>query len=862
MREHAFSEDPTLSSHPGHGPFSDRIHTEPPLWIGSGQSLAPELKSARKGPLPHRARALAGDSGFGAGVNERGGSDTSSGDSPAGAAPRRRKRSRKRSSAKASESAASSAVAEAPRGASNDGADEPSSGSAEERRPRRRGKRGGRRRNRSKASEENSSDEPGEEQANEEQANEKQDREPTRASSAPATDSGSKKAGSRRRSKSSRRTTEPAESPDDEDEPTASDSEEGGEAKRKRKRGTRGGRRRKRTMRSAVEIDVIPGEEDDGVEPPDLPDDAVLLSKRSGKRTTRASSTKTKRVAGGRKKRSRESEIEDEPRPAARPKSRQILVNAVDPEETRVVVVEDGCIVDLQMTVKKHTSYVSDIYRGRVVNLEPAIGAAFVDFGQGRNGFLHASDVLPCYGESDWKLENLLTASMDEDWNHPEEGDIDDAEGESKSKGRGRTKGRTKRPRLPIEKLVKKGQLIAVQITKDAIGDKGPTLTTYISIPGRYLVLMPSLDRTGVSRKIEDEKERRRLKRILASLDIPDGMGLIVRTAGVGKTKAEIKRDLEYLLLAWDDFSRRLKSGRNPAPLYTESDVVIRTMRDLFTSETSDVVVDDADEYERMGAFTERLMPEFVDRVKLHDAPRPLLHAYGVEQDFEKIFSRRVELPSGGSIVFDQTEALVAIDVNSGRTREKGAEFEDIALKTNLEAAPEIARQIRLRDLGGIIVLDYIDMMRSGNRRLVEKATRESLLPDRARSKIGRISQFGLLELTRQRLGPGLSKLVYDTCQRCRGSGRQRTASSRGQMILRRLGTALYLKGFTSVEVRAHPEVIEHLKTNLSSELERLEEKSGKKLLLLAVPDQMEDSVLHYLRADGREVRPGGRRKR
>jgi ribonuclease E len=653
------------------------------------------------------------------------------------------------------------------------------------------------------------------------------------------------------------------------EENEAEDSGEGsaGAKTRSRKRGSRGGRGRKKAA-SAVEIEFIPGEEDDLPELNELPEDAVLIESSS----KRSRKTKDKTKAKKRTKRARKDSMADVEAPAAPPKKRIILVNAVDPEETRVVVVEGGRIVDLQMTVKKHTSYVSDIYRGRVVNIESAIGAAFVDFGQGRNGFLHASDILSSYGDPDWSLERLLSTpveaeDVDEDSSdeEAESAEVEEEKPEKKESGRSRRKGRRSRParvRIPIDKLVKKGQMVAVQITKDAIGDKGPTLTTYVSIPGRYLVLMPSLERTGVSRKIDDEKERRRLKRILSALEIPDGMGVIVRTAGIGKTKAELKRDLDYLLLAWEDFSKRLKSGRNPAPLYQESDVAIRTMRDLFTSETASVIVDDDEVFDRMVDFTKILMPEHVERIKRHDGPRPLLQTYGVEQDFEKIFARRVELPSGGSIVLDQTEALVAIDVNSGRTREAGAEFEDIALKTNLEAAPEIARQIRLRDLGGIIVLDYIDMMRANGRRAVERATREALKSDRARSKIGRISQFGLLELTRQRLGPGLSKLVYDTCQRCRGSGRRRNASSRAQAILRRLAASLALKGFTTVEVRAHPEVIEYLEKELQADLAALEETSGRKLVLMSVPDQTEDSVLHYLRADGREVRPGGRRKR
>jgi len=710
------------------------------------------------------------------------------------------------------------------------------------------------------------------------------------------------------------------------------------DGRRRRKRGSRGGRRRRQKKADgAVSIELIPGDVDELPELEDLPEDAVLVGAPPAPSAppARRGSRRDAEVDDD-----DEDEDEDEEREAPRRtgpvKRRVILVNARDTEEKRVAVVEEGRVVDLQMTVKKHVSYVNDIYRGRVVNIESAIGAAFVDFGEGRNGFLHASDVLPSYGDPEWNLEKLLStplakaSEVDAGADEEDEDEVDrvepghdhdlpgeesaaqaelsedgdalaavDAPGEDeddepvagldggrveepddeddapdereRAPARGGRQARGRRPRLvrhrarvrlPIDKLLKKGQMVAVQITKDAIGDKGPTLTTYISIPGRYLVLMPSLERTGVSRKIDDERERRRLKRILQSLDIPDGMGVIVRTAGIGRSKTEIHRDLEYLLLAWEDFSKRLRSGRNPAPLYQESDVAIRTMRDLFTPETEAVIVDDAPVFQRMVEFTKRLMPEHIERVRLHDGARPLFHSHGVEQDFEKIFARRVELPSGGSIVIEQTEALVAIDVNSGRTREEGAEFEDIALKTNLEAVPEIARQIRLRDLGGIIVLDFIDMMRASGRKAVERAVREALKADRARAKIGRISQFGLLELTRQRLGPGLSKLVYDSCPRCRGSGRRRNASSRAQAIMRRLAAALALKGYTTIEVRTHPDVIEYLQKELHGELAKLQEGGGREIKLLSVPEQVEDSVLHYLRADGREVRPGGRRRR
>lgn len=660
---------------------------------------------------------------------------------------------------------------------------------------------------------------------------------------------------------------------DDDDEAS------GDGSKRSRRRGSRGGRRKRKSRsdeasttdddvaseeEGAVQLEVIPGEDDDLEALPPQP------KKKARKRRTKAKGRAADEAEGE----------EDEPRARRRDadvvRDQVILVNAKDPEDTRVVVVQDGRIVDLQMTVAQHKSYVNDIYRGRVVNIESAIGAAFVDFGQGRNGFLHSSDVMDVYGEEDWSLDKLLAARTDvEEWANkgpkPEEFDGEDAKETAKeaapSRGKGgkQDKGRARRGRgrrRTIDEVLEKGQLIVGQITKDAIGDKGPTLTTYISMPGRYLVLMPSLQRTGVSRKIEDEKERKRLKRILSGLSIPDGMGVIVRTAGIGKTKSEIKRDLDYLLAVWGGFSEKLVLGRSPAPLYQESDVAIRTMRDLFSSRIEKVLVDDAAVYERMLDFTKQLMPEHVDRIVLHEGTRPLFHEHGIEQDFEKVFARRVELPSGGSIMIDQTEALVAIDVNSGRTRDDGADFEDIALKTNLEAVPEIARQIRLRDMGGILVIDFIDMIRQASRRKVEKALRDCLVDDRARSKLGRISQFGLLEMTRQRLGPGLSKLLYDTCPACRGSGRRRTAQSRAQALLRRLGSALSQKGFTKIEILAHPDTIEWLKTRDRTQLKALEESSKRELVFKAVEDQTEDSVFHYLRADGREVRPGGRRKR
>lgn len=659
----------------------------------------------------------------------------------------------------------------------------------------------------------------------------------------------------------------------------------GGQRKRRR----RGGRGRSRGPERAapVEIETIPGEEDDLPELPDLPSEAVVLPHGEALRPLPIAREGREAGRGRRKRRERvrpEPDREADSAPPRTPRKNLILVNAADPEEQRVAVVEEGRIVDFQMTVRTENSVVNDIYRGRVVNLETAIGAAFVDFGQGKNGFLHTSDVISAYGEEGWSLDKLLSTSVDpEEWeSESDKPDVDEAaKGGGEGDGEGtdgedaranepavrkrrpdRGRGFRARPRLPITDLLKKGEMVVVQVTKDAIGDKGPTLTTYISIPGRYLVLMPSMSRTGVSRKIEDEKERKRLKKILEQLDVPQGMGVIVRTAGVGRSQEDLKRDLDYLKGAWESFSRRLKSGHGPAPLYQESDISIRTVRDLFTSETEAVVVDDPEVHGQILEFTRRLMPEAEDRVKLHEGPKPLFQTYGIEPDFERVFARRLELPSGGSIVFDQAEALVAIDVNSGRTRGGGHDFEEIALKTNLEAAPEIARQIRLRDLGGILVIDFIDMMKAANIRKVEKAFRDALEMDRARSKIGRISQFGLLELTRQRLGPGVSRKVFTTCSRCKGTGRIRTVESRVAAVLRRLGSALTLKGFAAVEVKAQPEVIAYLKRSCTEILRALEYRFERQIHLAESTDQQEDSVLRYLRSDGREVRPGGRRKR
>ena len=746
--------------------------------------------------------------------------------------------------------------------------------------------------------------------------------------------------------------TDPGETSDADDQGAEGDREDGGDGdgdgeprKRRRRRGGRGrGKRKGKSEGGDGDGDAEGKEADAG----DAGKDAEGEGGSDKEKPARKKRKRSRRKKSGSGESELEEELSEEELAAKAEAERvlRILVNASEPEERRVAVVEeDDRIVDLLMTAESQKTLVNDIYRGKVVNLEPAIGAAFIDFGQGRNGFLHTSDVMPIYGEEGFKLDQLLTANLDpEDWSDDAHDDDDaiedagdeapdgaDADGDAGSdpdsaegsdpeaaegsddeaaegsdggsaegsdpesaegadaesadkpargrRSRSRKKASSKkaavrkdsarrevrrrsRKKVPISDLLKVGDQVVVQVTKDAIGDKGPTLTTYISIPGRYLVLMPSMERTGVSKKIPDDKERRRLKRVLQGMKCPEGMGVIVRTAGVGRKKSDLQRDLDYLMGVWESFGKRLKHGRGPSALYQESDLAIRTLRDLFDERTAKVVVDDVMVHEQMLEFAEQLMPEQKHRIVMHDGDRPVFHHFGIEQEFERVFARKLDLPSGGSLVFDQAEALVAIDINSGRTRTDSHDFEKIALKTNLEAVPEIARQIRLRDLGGIVVIDFIDMSRGSSNRQVEKALRNEMAKDRARSKLGRIGQFGLLEMTRQRLGPGTHKKVFQACPRCRGTARVRTVESRAQAILRRLGSAVTQKGFSTVEVKAHPEVVDYLNDRLSDWIRAIEHRSERTINFTAVPDQVEDSVLRYLRADGREVRPGGRRKR
>jgi len=379
------------------------------------------------------------------------------------------------------------------------------------------------------------------------------------------------------------------------------------------------------------------------------------------------------------------------------------------------------------------------------------------------------------------------------------------------------------RPKPLIQDIFKRGQEVIVQVIKEGIGTKGPTLSTYISIAGRYLVLMPSLNRLGVSRKIQDDEQRRRLREIVTELKPPKGLGFIVRTAAMEKNKKELQNDLAYLTRLYQVVARRIKKLKAPAEVYQESDMITRTIRDTFTNDIDTIWVDEPNAYEHAREFLQIVMPRYANRIKLYEGPEPLFHKYGIEDEIARIQMRHVPLPQGGSIVIEQTEALVAIDVNSGNFRADG-NAEETSYQMNLHAAKEIARQLRLRDLGGVIVNDFIDMRDEKHRRNVEKALKDAIKRDRARTKVLRTSAFGLIEMTRQRIRPSLKRSVYQDCAHCLGTGQVKTCESMSIEVMRMLQLAGHRDTVARIAIRVADDVAHYLQNKKRKEIARLEE--------------------------------------
>jgi len=389
------------------------------------------------------------------------------------------------------------------------------------------------------------------------------------------------------------------------------------------------------------------------------------------------------------------------------------------------------------------------------------------------------------------------------------------------------------RPKPLIQDIFRRGQEVLVQVIKEGIGTKGPTLSTYISIAGRYLVLMPGLNRVGVSRKIADDEQRHRLREIFHELQPPKGLGFIIRTAGLDKTKKELQRDLAYLSRLWQVVVRRIRKLKSPAEIYQESDMITRTIRDTFTSDIDTIWVDESTAFEHAQEFLQIVMPRYANRIKLYTDSEPLFHKYGIEDEIARIQQRHVPLPNGGSIVIDQAEALVAIDVNSGNFRADG-NAEETAYQMNLQAAREIARQLRLRDLGGVIANDFIDMREEKHRRDVERALRDAVRRDRARTKILKISAFGIIEMTRQRIRPSLKRSVYQDCPHCHGTSQVKTCESMSIDVMRMLQLAAHRENIQRIHVRVQEDVANYLLNRKRKEITRLEESGSIQVTITA----------------------------
>jgi ribonuclease E len=484
-----------------------------------------------------------------------------------------------------------------------------------------------------------------------------------------------------------------------------------------------------------------------------------------------------------------------------------MLINVAEREECRVAVVENGTLEELYVERASLGTHVGNIYKGKIVNIESGIQAAFIDIGIERNGFLHISDLHPRYfpGAKNNVVENI-----------------------------GRRQALKDRP--PMQSCLRRGQGVVVQVTKEGLKTKGPTLSTYLALAGKHLVMMPWMRSFGISHKIEDEDERKRLSDTFAECKPPKGHGFIIRTAGQGASKRDIQADLNYLKRLWRAIEKRLDTEKAPTDIYQESDLVIRALRDVFNNKITKVICDDDVTVRKIKDFLSIAMPRVKPKVTYYDGKIPLFHKYQIEPEIAKVQSRTVELKCGGSIVIEQTEAMVSIDVNSGRHR-KQKNAEQTAFEANMEAAIEIARQLRLRDLGGLIVCDFIDMRTQKHRKEVERAFREAVKVDRARSKILRISRFGVVEMTRQRMRPSLQLSTYLACPHCAGTGYVKSHESLALEIIRLLNLASSRDHIRRIELSVSTEVGEYLQNEKRAALAQIEQVSEKRVIIHSSPE-------------------------
>ena len=496
---------------------------------------------------------------------------------------------------------------------------------------------------------------------------------------------------------------------------------------------------------------------------------------------------------------------------------RELIINS-EPLEKRVALLVDGTLEKFEIERDSDDRMVGGIYKGRIKNLDPGLKAAFVDIGYSKNAFLHYWDMLPAATDSSIEIVRV-----------------------------NRKKNAAPRGAEPTIKdipgLYPPGTDIVIQVTKGPIGTKGPRTTTNLSLPGRYLVLMPLSDQCGISRKIEDPRERQRLKQLVNELTIPEGMGVIVRTAGEGKKARYFVRDLHILLKTWADIQQKQQSERAPACLYQEPDIVARTVRDFLTEEVDRVLIDRADDHARTQRLVGQISKRSAAKIALYKDSIPIFERFNIERQIEQTFQRKVPLPSGGEIIIDETEALIAIDVNTGSHRNRGGDEKNVIYAVNLEAATEIARQIRLRNLGGLIIMDFIDMKERRHRNAVYDLMVELMATDKAKNHILPISQLGIMQMTRQRQQESLSSNLYTDCPYCRGRGIVKSATTMSVELQRKLSSVvrrLQLRNDGkeySLRVLVHPSILERLRSEDADLLVRMEKLFGVKLAFRADPN-------------------------
>lgn len=503
----------------------------------------------------------------------------------------------------------------------------------------------------------------------------------------------------------------------------------------------------------------------------------------------------------------------------------KLLINAEEPEECRLALLEDGRLESIHVSTISRTQTKNNIYKARIVAIEPSLQAAFVDYGTEKNGFLPFSEIHPEYYKQE--LSNEVRHLVEtHQWK-----------------------------RLTITDVLERGQEVLAQVVKEEVGKKGANMTTYLSIPGRCVVLMPGSDSSGISRKISGEEKRSQLRGAMASIDLPEGIGWIVRTASVDINEEALSRDVRYLLKLWDDIKARGQEMQGVGLVYEDQESVLRFLREHFDPSIQEILVDDRTALEQVKKFIE-LLPEKQRNVKvrLHQGARPIFNQYSVEDQIESIYQPQVSLPSGGSIVISPTEALVAIDVNSGSTS-KGKNFEASIFQANMEAAAELARQLRLRDLGGLIVVDFIDMRNRKHIQAVEKKVREAMKKDKAKVDFSRISKFGLLQISRQKLGAPIEAGNYRQCEHCKGRGTVRSVETLSLYYLRRIQTGASRKVVGRIECHFPIDVASYLQNNKRAELHEMEKRYGVEISIIAEPDMKPmDNELIFHKAEKEET--------